>query len=105
MVEKVISKAQAVRDYLKVNPRAKNKSVAEALGSNNIKVTPHYVGQIRRTSRKKKRGTKAKRGGKIQASKAKYPRHSIEKVLRIPRAILLQNAGKECSEKALRYLT
>ncbi len=29
----------------------------------------------------------------------KYPRHSLEKVLRIPKAILDQNAGKECSDK------
>lgn len=29
----------------------------------------------------------------------KYPRHSLEKVLRIPRAILDQNAGKECSDE------
>lgn len=29
----------------------------------------------------------------------KYPRHSLEKVLRIPKAILDQNAGKECSEE------
>lgn len=29
----------------------------------------------------------------------KYPRHSLEKVLRIPKAILEQNAGKECSEE------
>ena len=99
MTEKGTSKAQAVRNYLKANPKAKNKSVAEALGNNDIKVTPHYVGQIRRTSRKKKRNTKAKRGSKIQVSKAKYPRHTIDKVLRIPRAILQQNAGKECSEK------
>jgi len=99
MTEKGTSKAQAVRDYLKVHPKAKNKSVAKALGNNNIKVTPHYVGEIRRTSRKKKRCTKAKRGRKIQAPKAKYPRHTIDKVLRIPRAILDQNAGKECSEK------
>jgi hypothetical protein len=27
-----------------------------------------------------------------------FPRHSIEKALRIPKAILDQNAGKECSE-------
>lgn len=30
---------------------------------------------------------------------AKYPRHSIQKVLRIPKAILEQNAGKACSDK------
>jgi len=99
MTEKGNSKAQAVRDYLKVKPKAKNKDVAEALGDNDIKVTPHYVGRIRRASRKKKRGTKAKRGTKMRAFKAKYPRHSIVKALRIPRAILEQNAGKECSEK------
>src|SRR5579863_1622238 len=29
----------------------------------------------------------------------KYPRHSLEKVLRIPKAILDQNAGKECSDQ------
>lgn len=28
-----------------------------------------------------------------------YPRHDVEKALRIPRAILDQNAGKPCSEK------
>lgn len=30
---------------------------------------------------------------------AKYPRNSIDKVLRIPKAIIDQNAGKECSAK------
>jgi len=29
----------------------------------------------------------------------KYPRHSLERVLRIPKAILDQNAGKECSDE------
>jgi len=29
----------------------------------------------------------------------KFPKHSIEKVLRIPRAILEQNAGKSCSDR------
>ncbi len=28
----------------------------------------------------------------------KYPRHPLEKVLRIPKAILDQNVGKECTE-------
>jgi len=99
MAEKRTSKAQAVRDYLKDNPRAKNKAVAEALGKNNIKVTPEYVQTIRRKRKKKKVGTKTEGETKIKASKAKYPRHSIEKALRIPRAILDQNAGKECTEK------
>ena len=31
------------------------------------------------------------------AKQARYPRHSVEKALRIPRAILDQNAGKPCT--------
>ena len=34
-----------------------------------------------------------------KAALPKYPRHSLEKVLRIPKAILDQNAGKECSDQ------
>lgn len=30
---------------------------------------------------------------------AKYPRHSVERALRIPRAIIDQNAGKECTDR------
>jgi hypothetical protein len=34
----------------------------------------------------------------IEAStRAKYPRHSVERALRIPKAILEQNAGKPCT--------
>ena len=31
------------------------------------------------------------------AKQAKYPRHSVEKALRIPKAILDQNSGKPCT--------
>jgi len=41
----------------------------------------------------------SKTSGSRAASRAKYPRHSLEKALRIPRAILEQNAGKECTDK------
>jgi len=30
---------------------------------------------------------------------AKFPRHTVERALRIPKAIIEQNAGKECSER------
>lgn len=46
---------------------------------------------------KKNRAKKAKRGPKAGAQNAKYPRHSVDKALRIPKAILDQNAGKECT--------
>lgn len=40
-----------------------------------------------------------------QSAQAKYPRDSVNNALRIPRAILEQNAGKECSDsEAVGYL-
>ena len=45
----------------------------------------------------KKRQTKPREGTK--GTRAKYPRHSVEKALRIPRAILEQNARKACTSK------
>ena len=36
--------------------------------------------------------------GRVPSSNSNYPRHSILKALRIPKAILEQNAGKECTD-------
>lgn len=47
-----------------------------------------------------KKASKRKTGaGRPVSAPAKFPRHSIDKALRIPKAILEQNAGKECSEE------
>ena len=46
---------------------------------------------------KAKPSKKAKRGPKTGAQNAKYPRHAVDKALRVPKAILEQNAGKECT--------
>ncbi len=78
MAEKVINKAQAVRDYLKGKPKASSKSVAQALAKNDIKVSPEYVASIKHRSKKKKAIKKAKRGVRVKASKAKYPRSVSE---------------------------
>jgi hypothetical protein len=43
-----------------------------------------------------KKATKTKKI-KVAAARAKYPRHSVEKALRIPKAIIEQNAGKACT--------
>jgi hypothetical protein len=38
-------------------------------------------------------------------SQAKFPRHSVERALRIPRSIIEQNAGKECTDRdAAKYV-
>ena len=99
-----ISKTQAVREYLAAHPRAKNKQVVEALEKEGFSTNPGYVSQIRSKAKKRKRGKPKvkKAAGKIKSGTAttpKYPRHSIKKALRIPEAILNQNAGRECTER------
>jgi hypothetical protein len=49
------------------------------------------------TSKAKKAKSKSSRRGKSNIGPAAYPRHSVDKALRIPKAILDQNAGKECT--------
>jgi len=98
------SKSDAVRKYLKAHPRAKNKTVASALASEGVEVNAHFVAGVRRRAKKKKRGkakapATAKAAAGAGASTAKYPRHSLDQVLRIPRAILDQHAGKACTVK------
>ncbi len=56
----------------------------------------------RKSSAKKQRGKKIRAKGAAKTASAgtmAFPRHSILKCLRIPQAILEQNAGKECSVK------
>ena len=43
--------------------------------------------------------SKPKSATASESSAAKYPRHGVDKALRIPEAILTQNAGKECTVK------
>ena len=47
----------------------------------------------------KKKAAAAKKASAPKSVVPKYPRHSLEKVLRIPKAILDQNAGKECLDE------
>jgi hypothetical protein len=51
-----------------------------------------------RAKAKTKNRKKERKKGGAESATAKFPRHSIEKALRIPRAIIEQNAGKECSD-------
>ncbi len=51
------------------------------------------------------KGNLPKRSRETKATRAKYPRHSVERALRIPKAILEQNAGKACTpEQAAGFL-
>lgn len=50
-------------------------------------------------TRKAKKGPKPKAGTGKSGANVAYPKHAVLNALRIPKAILEQNAGKECSEK------
>jgi hypothetical protein len=62
-------------------------------------------------ARRKKKTTRRKRSKRATATAvdgiggtAKFPRHSVTKALRVPRAVLEQNAGRPCSDReALKY--
>lgn len=43
----------------------------------------------------------ARKKGATATTLGRFPRHSLDKVLRVPKAILEQNAGKECSDAEL----
>jgi hypothetical protein len=51
----------------------------------------------RRVAKPRKRRKRSKENS--PGGNARFPRHSVEKALRIPRAIIEQNAGKECTDK------
>ena len=98
------SKAQAVRDYITEHPKAKTKDVAETLSKQGVEVTQRYVSNVRSRAKParpegekqiKPKKTRAKSSGRM----ATFPRHSLERALRIPKAILEQNAGQECTEQ------
>jgi len=100
------SKAEAVRDYMSQHPNATRQEVVDALSGQGLQLSPRYVSEIRSRSKevkRKKKQTKAKPAKKAKTRssgrRAKYPRHSLERALRIPEGILEQNAGRECTEK------
>jgi hypothetical protein len=98
------SKAQAVRNYLSEHPKTGARKVAKALSEQGIEVDSTYVSQVRSRAKaakhKAKRKSKVRRGkAGVSARSAKYPRHNLERALRIPQAILEQNAGRECTER------
>jgi hypothetical protein len=95
------TKADAIREYVSNHPRAKTGQIIEALVEQGIEVNARHVQRVKRGT---KRGTKKKlhephTQAQLSTHKAAYPRHSLERALRIPQAILEQNAGRECTDK------
>ena len=67
------------------------------------KTTKRFARKLKVSKRSQSRSaaprSRADAGSVGDASAAKFPRHSVEKALRVPRVIIDQNAGKECSDR------
>jgi len=77
------------------------ETVSESQTNGTLKLPTSKKGAKKIATKKssaKKIAKKSNRGKPSSGSSSNYPRHPIEKALRIPRAILEQNAGKECSK-------
>ena len=53
-----VNKTQAVKKYLKANPKAKNQEVADALAKKGITMSANYVGNIKATHNKRQRAVR-----------------------------------------------
>jgi len=79
-----------------LNPKDETAAKADTAKTNK-KTAPRKA--TKRTQVKKViKKTPSKSATNRGRTTSNYPRHSIEKTLRIPRAILEQNAGRECSK-------
>lgn len=73
MAKRKVNKTQAVKDYLKDNPKATNPEVAEALTKAGIKITAKHVATIKTKMKTRRRAVKkvvAKTGVGIPEVKA-----------------------------------
>ncbi len=52
------NKSQAVREYLKANPKAKNQAVVDALAKKGIAITTAYVSNIKTTHNTRQRAVR-----------------------------------------------
>ncbi|MEO1615239.1 MAG: hypothetical protein AAFV88_05280 [Planctomycetota bacterium] len=68
-----VSKSQAIRDYMKANPKAKPKDVAEALTAKGYDVKPNYVSMIKFQSKKKPAGGTKRRGRPAGSTTTRKP--------------------------------
>ena len=89
--------------------------VTEQSDKQNTIAATNTVSPKKETKKAAKKKAAKKRGPKkvkrvsaktdTQYAQAKFPRHAVDKALRVPRAILEQNAGKECSDsEAAQYV-
>jgi hypothetical protein len=53
-----VNKTQAVKVYLKANPKAKNQAVVDALAKKGVTISPNYVATIKTTHNKRRQAAR-----------------------------------------------
>ncbi len=54
-----LNKTQAVKEYFRANPKAKNQEVVDAMAKQGITISANYVGNIKATHNKRGRARKS----------------------------------------------
>ena len=83
-----VNKSQAVRDYVKANPKARNSEIAAALTKQGIKITPNYVATIKTQMNKART---AKKAAKAKAVEAAAPAAESEKTAKPTATVTLEH--------------
>ena len=56
--KETVNKTQAVKEYLKANPKAKNQAVVDALAKKGITISANYVATIKTTHNRRRQETR-----------------------------------------------
>jgi hypothetical protein len=80
-------------------PLAKTTSPPQKTRTKKPPIKKIQPASAKKTATTKKAPVRKNTPSKPSSKQAKYPRHTLDKVLRIPRAIQEQNAGQPCSER------
>src|SRR5215207_4761285 len=95
--------AKQTQDQASSTDNKEPSSKAAAKKQSPSKLSAKSVAKKKRSKAKGKKHRGASKATKVSAAAAaqaaKYPRHSVDKSLRVPRAILEQNKGKECTDQ------
>jgi hypothetical protein len=84
-----------------------NQNKESSTASDKVSSSPSKKASSKKSSKKRntQKGRKSRKTatksakGLIAGQAAKYPRYAVDKALRVPKAILEQNAGKECTDR------
>jgi len=74
-----INKSQAIRDYYKLNPKAKTQEVVDALAKKGITVTVGLVNNVKSTHNKKRAAKRAAKGQVVETKGVVTVAKSVDK--------------------------